>query len=289
MKTFAKTPLALAITALLAAPYALATNSGGGDSDNEFSTSATLGVTVENDVDVDLTHEVENSISVNLSLDKTVDDPNHFSAATVDRKQYIDNNTLYDDKSDNTTEATNSGNDAQGNIGVNMASGGLNSQANDAAISKGSEGTVKGGFLGLHEVDAMVFAKAATFSIQSASGNKFDNDGTDNTTTATNSFNNATGNLGVNMASGFGNGQNNAMTLAVGQNSSAEATVAGVQTVYDNELDNDVYCDCSGTTVNTNSSSLSNSFNNASGNVGVNIASGNLNMQSNTLSIARAK
>ncbi|QFU02688.1 hypothetical protein FIU83_13675 [Halomonas sp. THAF5a] len=295
MKTFAKTPLALAITALLAAPYALATNTGGGDSDNEFSTSAALDVTVENSIDVEVNHKVDNDIDVDLTLDATVHDPDHFSTATVDRKQYMDGNTVYDDLSNNSAGTLNSGNNAQGNIGVNIASGGLNGQANDAAISKGSEGETTETYtvdtiFGEKEVEktyeSMVFAKAATFSIQSSSNNSYDNDGTTNSAGASDSFNTASGNLGVNMAAGFGNGQHNGMTLAVGQNSSAEATVAGVQTVYGNELDNDVACGC---TVNTNTASLTNSFNNATGNVGVNIAAGNANLQSNTLSIARAQ
>ncbi|SDI91476.1 hypothetical protein [Billgrantia gudaonensis] len=301
MKTFAKAPLALAITALLAAPYALA-------GDNDFDTDAKMDVDVENDIEVEIGHEIENDIWVELDLKADVVDPNHFSIATIDRKQFTNENSVYDDETDNDSTATGSGNRASGNMGVNVASGGLNSQANDAAISKGSDNgstttttttteydyyptSYHGGVWKPTEEttvetdEAMVFAKAATFSIQSSSNGIYNNDATNNNAGTTDSFNRASGNLGVNMAAGFGNAQHNGMALSVGNNSSAEATVAGVQAVYNNELDNEVSCGCG----NTNNSYLTNSFNRASGNVGVNIASGNANMQSNTLSIARAK
>lgn len=309
MKTFAKAPLALAIAALFTSSYALA----GGGSSNDFDTDAYLDVDVENDITVEIGHEIESDIWVELDMKADVLDPNHFSIATVDRKQYSDNNTVYDDQSDNDALVTGSGGGASGNIGVNVAAGGLNSQANDAAISKGSTEEMTttttvteteyewvGGYHGSYKPtketvtssstdEAMVFAKAANFSIQSSSGNSFDNDATQNNAKVSGSFGGASGNLGVNAAAGFGNAQHNSMTLALGQNSSAEATVVGVQSIYDNELDNDtVGCGCS-LDVNTNTAELYNSFGGASGNIGVNIASGNLNMQSNTLSIARSK
>ncbi|WP_083023734.1 hypothetical protein [Vreelandella lionensis] len=140
----------------------------------------------------------------------------------------------------------------------------------------------------------MVFAKAATYSIQSSSNNSYDNDGTTNSAVIDNSMNNVSGNIGVNVASGAGNVQNNAMTLAVGQGSSAEATTGGVQVSYNNVSDNDLYAANVGPfTVsvanNTNNAVLNNALASAAGNVGVNISSGNGNMQSNTLSIARAQ
>lgn len=295
MKTFAKAPLAMAIAALLAAPYALASGSG---SSNDFDTDAYMDVDVENDITVEIGHEIESDIWVELDMEADVEDPDQFSIATVDRKQYSDNNTVYDDQSDNDALVTGSGGGASGNIGVNVTAGGLNTQANDAAISKGSDGdttssfaaqTVFGPVTGSETYESMVFAKAANFSLQSSSNNSFDNDATQNNAKVSGSFGGASGNLGVNAASGFGNAQHNSMTLALGQNSSAEATVVGVQSVYDNELDNDtVGCGCN-LDVNTNTAELHNSFGGASGNIGVNIASGNLNMQSNTLSIARAK
>ncbi|MDR5885711.1 hypothetical protein [Vreelandella janggokensis] len=306
MKTFAKAPLAMAIAALLAAPYALASGSS-----NDFDTDAYMDVDVENDITVEIGHEIESDIWVELDMKADVLDPNHFSIATVDRKQYSDNNTVYDDQSDNDALVTGSGGGASGNIGVNVSAGGLNTQANDAAISKGSTGeqtttttTTTNEYKNIlgHWVktdttveesvttdEAMVFAKAANFSLQSSSNNNFDNDATQNNAKISGSFGGASGNLGVNAASGFGNAQHNSMALALGQNSSAEATVVGVQSVYDNDLDNDtVGCGCN-LDVNTNTAELHNSFGGASGNIGVNIASGNLNMQSNTLSIARAK
>ncbi|MGM0701852.1 MAG: hypothetical protein ACQEUG_05530 [Pseudomonadota bacterium] len=301
MKTFAKAPLALAITALLAAPYALA-------GDNDFETDASLDVSFEKDIYVDIDHDIDNDISVELDMDADVLDPNHFSVATINREQFIDNNDVDDNETENTSKVYGSGGGASGNIGVNVASGGLNAQGNDAAISKGSKGEntttstttteeYEKKYYGWKKTketveetvttdEDMVFAKAATFSIQSSSNGDYDNEGTQNEALVEDSFGGASGNIGVNVASGFGNGQHNAMSLSLGQNSSAEATAGTVQTLYDNELDNDVACNC---TTNMNNAMLKNSFGGATGNIGVNISSGNANLQSNTLSIASAK
>ena len=300
MKTFTKAPLAVAIAALLVAPYALAEYNGS----NDFDTDAYLDVDVENDIEVSLYHSVNNTIDVDVDLEVTGEDADHFAAATIDRKQFTDDNAVYSDKSNNTSEITGSANGATGNIGINVASGDLNKQANDTSIASGNsdDGSSEAGLSaqffpgwGDKEDDAsMVFAKAATYSIQSSSNNSYDNDGTTNTVAIDNSLNNVSGNLGANFAAGAGNVQNNAMTLAVGQGSSAEATTGGVQVSYNNVSDNDLYeANVGPFTVfvkdNTNNASLTNSLSGAAGNVGVNIASGNGNMQSNTLSIARAQ
>lgn len=302
MKTFTKAPLAVAIAALLAAPYALADNNG----DNEFDTDAYLDVDVENDITVSLSHSVSNTIDVTVGLEVTGEDADHFAAATIDRKQFTDDNAVKSDFTDNTASVTGSGNGATGNIGINVASGDLNKQANDTSIASGSQGdapaSAESGLASMfwgpkpspEEDDAsMVFAKAATYSIQSSSNNSYDNDGTTNSAVVDNSLNYVSGNIGVNSAAGAGNVQNNAMTLAVGQGSSAEATTGGVQVSYNNVSDGDLGVAQAGWSVyvqnNTNDASLTNSLAGAAGNVGVNIASGNGNMQSNTLSIARAQ
>ncbi|OJA05165.1 hypothetical protein [Halomonas sp. QHL1] len=297
MKTFAKAPLAVAIAALLAAPYALA---------NDFNTDSDLDVDVDNDITVALTHEVTNAIDVDVDLTVTATDADHFAAATIDRKQFTDDNAVKSELSDNNSTVTGSGNGATGNIGINVASGDLNKQANDTAIASGESDAggngpgassmfwwTPGG--GSADDDAsMVFAKAATFAIQSSSNNRYYNDGTTNNASLDNSLNNVSGNIGANVAAGAGNVQNNAMTLAVGQGSSAEASTGGVQVSYNNMSDNDLVVESANwwsveLTGNTNTAAMNNSLANASGNVGVNIASGNGNMQSNTLSIARAQ
>lgn len=303
MKTFAKAPLAVAIAALLATPYALAEYNGS----NDFDTDAYLDVDVENDISVSLEHEVSNSIDVNVDFEMDAEDADHFAAATIDRKQFTDDNGVKAELSDNTSTVSGSGNGATGNIGINVASGDLNKQANDTAIASGesAEGSNAQGASamfgwpghggGSKDDDAsMVFAKAATYSIQSSSNNSYYNDGTTNAASLSGSLNNVSGNIGANIAAGAGNIQNNAMTLAVGQGSSAEATTGGVQVSYNNLSDNDLVVESANwwsveLSGNTNTAELNNSLANASGNVGVNIASGNGNMQSNTLSIARAQ
>ena len=312
MKTFAKAPLAVAIAAFLAAPCALAQYSGsnGSNGSNDFDTDAYLDVDVENDISVSLEHNVKNSIDVGISYEMVADPADHFSAATIDRKQFTDDNAVKSDFTENNSELIGSGNGATGNIGINVASGDLNKQANDTAIASGNQGGEGGEQLtsmmwGGHnggggnnggngnDDAAMVFAKAATFSIQSSSNNSYDNDGTTNSAVLNNSLNNVSGNIGVNMASGAGNIQNNAMTLAVGQDSSAEATTGGVQVSYNNVSDGDLGVAHAGWSVyvqnNSNNAQLNNALSGAAGNVGVSIASGNGNMQSNTLSIARAQ
>lgn len=307
MKTFAKAPLALAISALLVAPYALATGS-----DNDFDTDAYLDVDVENDIRVEIEHEVTNDIWVEIDMEMDADPADHFAAATIDRKQFNDDNIVKTEKSDNDAAVNGSaGTGASGNIGINVAAGDLNKQANDTAIAKGSTGlapeddTRSASFCGPwgcggggeEEQDAsMVFAKAATFSVQSSSNNSYYNDGTENSAELGGSaLTRASGNIGVNIAAGAGNDQHNGMALAVGQDSSAEATTGGVQVSYGNVSDNDLYEASVGPfTVyvqnNENDASLGGSaLTGANGNIGVNIASGNGNMQSNTLSIARAQ
>lgn len=297
MKTFAKAPLAVAISALLAAPFALA---------NDFDTDAYLDVDVENDIAVSLEHSVTNSIDVDVDFEMDAEDADHFAAATIDRKQFTDDNAVKSELSDNSSTVSGSGNGATGNIGINVASGDLNKQANDTAIASGESSSGSNGQgasamfwwtpgHGSPDDDAsMVFAKAATYAIQSSSNNRYYNDGTENNAVMSNSLNNVSGNIGANVAAGAGNIQNNAMTLAVGQGSSAEATTGGVQVSYNNMSDNDLVVESANwwsveLSGNTNNAELNNSLSNASGNVGVNIASGNGNMQSNTLSIARAQ
>ncbi|OBA00542.1 hypothetical protein [Halomonas sp. G11] len=314
MKTFAKAPLAMAIAALFASSYALASDSG---SNNTFDTDSYVNSYWNNEIDVEIEHEIEFEADIEVKDEFGIKDPNNYAAATVDRKQLSNDNTVKADKSNNDAIVNgDSGNGASGNIGINVSAGDLNKQANDTSIAKGTEsdssngeeltvetamgsrrgGDHDGGHDGGHDSDAaMVFAKAATFSLQSSSENRYYNDGTENNATLDNSLQGASGNIGVNVAAGAGNSQSNGLALAVGSNSSADATSGGVQMSYDNMSDNDLYeVEFRGHTVwvqnNENNAQLSGgALAGATGNIGANIASGNGNMQSNTLSIARSQ
>ncbi|MFD0739705.1 hypothetical protein ACFQZQ_10480 [Lysobacter koreensis] len=165
---------------------------------------------------------------------------------------------------------------ASGNIGVNIAAGVGNAQSNDAALSSLTDDS---------NADA-TYASAMVFSDQTAY---------DNTAEAT-WFNDydaavtdgalagATGNIGVNVAAGVGNAQSNA--LAASTNSAgtvAYATSDSNQEADGNEISLDFL-----PSLNLTASLDGGALNGASGNIGVNIASGVGNLQHNSLAIASA-
>lgn len=97
-----------------------------------------------------------------------------------------------------------------------------------------------------------------------------------------NALENAEGNIGVNVAAGDFNAQDNAAALAAGEaaNSSVEASANKLQMSFDNEVKN------IGT---TNKAKITDSaLMNAKGNIGVNVAAGNFNAQSNMLAVTVA-
>ncbi|MBY1013850.1 hypothetical protein ILR34_26060 [Pseudomonas aeruginosa] len=249
--------------------------------------------------------------------------------------------------------------DASGNVGVNVAAGDNNQQANAAALASADTSFVFG------------TATASTSVLQSGYGNTLNNYSNPNTASLSNSANNVSGNLGVNVAAGNFNQQKNDLAAAVSNGQYSTAGSAASQTSTGNTTVNsanyayggayvslklnadgsykgtsdqigDVYLDTwegqthpggsntghidvdsqaqgakdlnhdggafafkekgdvdlKGTvsgfipaivgfkTPVTNNASLSNSLQNVSGNVGVNIAAGGGNQQSNSLSIA---
>ncbi|SFT59989.1 hypothetical protein [Halomonas saccharevitans] len=222
MKTFQKAPLALAITALMAAPYALAD----GYSHNKFDTDSYIDSDFDNKIDVELRHDSDTY--KNFYVNVYVRDPaRHYSGATVDSKQLNNNNGVDNIASDN--NATLGGNalrGSSGNMGVNVAAGDNNSQANDAALSASDA--------------AQVFGQAAAFSAQSSSNNSVLNSGSpNNARLGGNALQGATGNIGVNVAAGVANAQQNSLAASANTNSgSADATAGGVQTAYNNSTTN---------------------------------------------------
>ncbi|WP_163558649.1 hypothetical protein [Halomonas sp. NO4] len=221
MKTFHKTPLAIAVATLMVAPYALADEGG-----NKFDTDSTINSDLDNYIDVDIEHET-NSDSDFYTNVFTLSVADNYAGATVDSKQLIDGNTVTNDGSEN--DATMGGDSlsgSSGNIGANVAAGDSNSQANDAALATSDA--------------AEVFGQAEAYSAQSASGNMVNNIGSSNTAQlGGNSLQNAAGNIAANVAAGVGNAQQN--SLAVSSNSAsgdANATSAGVQSTYGNTTGN---------------------------------------------------
>jgi hypothetical protein len=143
-------------------------------------------------------------------------------------------------------------------------------------------------------------AEAGSFSLQSLYNNDFNTGNADvpgntdpadqspelentiitNTITIDQAGNGASGNIGLNAAAGAFNIQKNALVIAsVTGGHLAEATSGVLQnSQYGDTVVEDV----------TNNLSLTNSLNGASGNIGVNLASGVNNIQLNTLTIANA-
>ena len=116
---------------------------------------------------------------------------------------------------------------------------------------------------------------------QTSANNKALNQGTHNLANVNGSINNSSGNMGANVAAGDGNQQDNAAALATADQSfifgSAVAATTADQGNYGNTVRN--YSA-------VNVSSLNNSANNGSGNVGVNVTTGSFNQQKNNLAIA---
>ena len=132
-----------------------------------------------------------------------------------------------------------------------------------------------------------VYATANAWDTQTSTDNRISNQGTINEAEMNQSGEGSSGNVGINVAAGNGNQQDNAAAIAnAGSESSldnsfvfgmASATADVVQTSDNNRVDN----------YSTQSSVvMSGSASGAEGNIGINIAGGDLNQQKNTMAIA---
>ena len=276
-------------------------------------------VTWDNHVDVSLSWSVD--VSKFLNIDGSISISGEVNAdalahASLDDKQIVDNNSVqfedyqnaYQDWSNEgigaepglgqdasdpfyTEEGTAQGpalytntvtagsdtlSNASGNIGLNMAAGDFNVQENAAVIASAESLDGSGG------------AEAGSFSLQNLYDNGFNNESyelentdIDNTVSIGDGLaNGADGNIGVNAAAGAFNIQKNALVIAtVTGGNLAEATAGTLQDVQEN---NSVHEDT------TNNVNIGGSLIGASGNIGVNLASGVGNLQLNTLTIANA-
>jgi hypothetical protein len=166
-----------------------------------------------------------------------------------------------------------------GNVGQNVAAGQNNMQQNSAnmAVSANANPNASGGW-----------ASASTTGYQSLSGTSYEPQeiyflGYDvghvpfaDTNNATSGAVNANGNIGVNVAAGAFNQQQNLMTLAVANNSVlSQSTAALWQTASCNTVD-----------VQTQSNTAIGGDIAGTGNIGVNVAAGVGNQQENSLTAA---
>jgi hypothetical protein len=158
----------------------------------------------------------------------------------------------------------NAANGAKGNIALNSAAGMQNVQSNDAAVAAIAAQNV--------------FGTASVANAQSAMGNGLS--GNNYTVTASlgdSALAGSSGNIAVNVAAGVGNAQSNGMAVTQSANPVlAMATATNVQTASGNTQSGNF----------TNTAAIGgNALMNASGNIGVNVASGVGNLQHNGLSL----
>ncbi|MFZ5655799.1 MAG: hypothetical protein ACOY37_01835 [Pseudomonadota bacterium] len=233
-----------------------------------------------NEIEVKVKVKVQGEIDVNAE-----------SAATVDQDQIIGLNRSVGDGDHTARIDGDALRRADGNIGVNLASGVGNAQSNDAAISTitrdGPGASGAGGANGNNGNDRKkggAMATAMVFSTQATGGNSARSNtwGTNYTAELEgNALQNVQGNIGLNIAAGVGNGQSNAMAAAVADGAViAKATSDSEQVSLFNELDS------SHGDLDLVASIGGNALQNASGNIGVNVASGVGNLQHNGLAIA---
>jgi hypothetical protein len=195
------------------------------------------------------------------------------TGAVTDNSQASVGNLVITVGGGNTATVRDSANGVTGNVGINAASGTGNAQGNEAALAS------------LQDASS-VFASAQTFSSQVSAINANLAVLTDNDATLHNAVNGVTGNVGVNVASGSGNMQDNQLAAAVrtgtsGSGSLAKASGSNQQLValtLNGDLDFNL----------TNNASITNALS-GSGNIGANVAAGYGNLQHNSLSIAAAK
>ena len=165
---------------------------------------------------------------------------------------------------------------ASGNVGANMASGNSNQQSNNTALSA-SKNTYA------HQTSTD-YADATAGATQLSAGNgTMDTSVQDSATVNGNAGANASGNIGINVVAGAQNQQENGLAIAsmASPKAMANASAPVEQVAYYNGGSS------MGSMYNSNVSG--NALAGASGNIGLNVASGNGNQQVNTLAIASAK
>ncbi|NMZ37640.1 hypothetical protein HBO20_00525 [Pseudomonas proteolytica] len=193
-------------------------------------------------------------------------------AAVVTDTQVSKDNKFDDTKTLNNAGANGSLSNSKGNLGANIAAGGGHQQDNAAAITSSADDA------------ASVFAGADIY--QESKDNKFINKGTQNNASLVNSANNSSGNVGVNVAAGQGNQQKNNLAIVTADGKNVASASNTEQVSLDNHFLNEASSKHSyQPQYVVNNAGLLNSANNASGNIGVNVASGSGIQQSNTLTL----
>jgi hypothetical protein len=124
-------------------------------------------------------------------------------------------------------------------------------------------------------------AGAAVLDSQKSSGSSVLNRDTMNDARIDDSLNNSNGNMGANVAAGNGNQQDNAAALATADESFIFGTAVAVSSATQKSNGN-----TAANHSNSNNTTLNNAGNSGSGNIGINVTTGDFNQQKNNLAIA---
>jgi len=272
----------LAITALaagaVAGGQALAQSS---TADLTKSYDETVTVTATNDTNVRLSKDIDVKKVLQLlgvvQIEGTVQ-VGASGMSTVDSKQVINDNSVDSVGTDPTDNVASLSvgvlQAATGNIGVNVSAGDNLVQQNAAALT--TVGSATGG------ADAEIFLYQESFNNTSTVSTTVGSLTLLNNTSSLggNVLQGASGNIGVNVATGAFNAQHNALALStvVGTSTLAEASVGSIQQATFNSTSQS-FTDNSATVGDTVLAA-------ASGNIGLNVTAGSNNLQSNALSMA---
>jgi hypothetical protein len=154
------------------------------------------------------------------------------NASIVDSQDNHDN-LVRNEGTNNNASVTGSLDSASGNVGVNVAAGDNNQQANAAAIAVADAGLVFG------FIPAGTAASASIDVNQTARDNTLRNFSVPNNASLTDSANGASGNVGINIAAGNYNQQKNDMAIGVSETAyAANASVNVSQESKDNVTNN---------------------------------------------------
>jgi hypothetical protein len=169
----------------------------------------------------------------------------------------------------NATTGTGAASSVSGNLGINIGEGIDNAQSNDVSLASVDIGNVFGNAQVFNTQESAGSAKIKNFNLNASIGDS--------------SLQNVSGNVGVNVASGIGNVQNNSLAGAVTTTSPGNALTTAMVATDDNSqtANMSVSGQFQGTAMLGN-----NALTGSQGNIGVNIAGGAGNLQHNGLAIA---
>lgn len=183
------------------------------------------GVSVNIDKSLSLNSDISFSGEPTLSGDIEIDSA---AIALIDNRQVNTDNAGYNELVTNDASiADDAGTEASGNLQFNVAAGDNNVQDNAAALSAADASFAFG------------LADAEIFVNQYGAGNSTMNYGVTNSATmAGNAFSDASGNIGVNVASGNNNQQKNALAASVATSAYAQSSVSSNQISTGNNVSN---------------------------------------------------